>query len=56
MNRSFIKLFYKELMSILKPQIYMQQKKEIQLIDYFIIVENNLLRMFQKIKSEYERD
>lgn len=55
MNKSFIKLVYKELISIFKPKPYMQ-RKEAQLIDYFGIVENYLLRTFQKIRSEYERD
>ncbi|HJD55788.1 MAG TPA: hypothetical protein LFW21_03990 [Rickettsia endosymbiont of Pyrocoelia pectoralis] len=56
MNKSFIKLVYKELTSIFKSKPYMQQRKETQLIDYFGIVENYLLRAFQKIRSEYERD
>lgn len=52
MKQSFIK----ELMSIFKTKTYMQRKKEMQLIDYFKIVESNILYTFQKIKKEYERD
>jgi|GEM_PF-3053501 len=57
MKQSFIKLVYAELRSIINMKSSkQQQKKEMQLIDYFKIVENNLFYTFQKIKKEYERD
>ncbi|AAU03989.1 hypothetical protein [Rickettsia typhi] len=57
MKRSFIKLVYIELKNIINMQSFKQQKKrERQLIDYFKIVESNILYTFRKIKKEYERD
>ncbi|EOB10939.1 Biotin--protein ligase [Rickettsia prowazekii str. Cairo 3] len=35
---------------------FKQQQKKRQLIDYFKIVESNILYTFRKIKKEYERD
>ncbi|WP_215426137.1 hypothetical protein [Rickettsia tamurae] len=57
MKQSFIKLVYAELKNIINMNSSkQQQKKETQLIDYFKIVESNILYTFQKIKKEYERD
>ncbi|GAA5252473.1 hypothetical protein [Candidatus Rickettsia kedanie] len=57
MKQSFIKLVYAELKNIINMKSStQQQKKEMQLIDYFKIVESNILYTFQKIKKEYERD
>ncbi|MCX4079729.1 hypothetical protein N7280_03700 [Rickettsia rhipicephali] len=57
MKQSFIKLIYAELKNIINiKSSKQQQKKETQLIDYFKIVESNILYTFQKIKKEYERD
>ncbi|AFE53530.1 hypothetical protein [Rickettsia prowazekii] len=58
MKRSFIKLVYIELKNIINMKSFKQQqkKKERQLIDYFKIVESNILYTFRKIKKEYERD
>ncbi|AAY61609.1 MULTISPECIES: hypothetical protein [Rickettsia] len=57
MKQSFIKLVYAELKNIINMKSSkQQQKKETQLIDYFKIVESNILYTFQKIKKEYERD
>lgn len=57
MKQSFIKLAYAELKNIINMKSSkQQQKKETQLIDYFKIVESNILYTFQKIKKEYERD
>lgn len=57
MKQSFIKLIYAELKNIINMKSSKQQKKkETQLIDYFKIVESNILYTFQKIKKEYERD
>lgn len=56
MKKIFIRLVYKELMSIINRKSPVPQKKEVQLIDYFKIVRNNLLYAFQKIRKEYERD
>ncbi|MCC8467158.1 MAG: hypothetical protein LN589_00055 [Rickettsia endosymbiont of Eriopis connexa] len=57
MKQSFIKLVYAELKNIINiKSSKQQQKKETQLIDYFKIVESNILYTFQKIKKEYERD
>ncbi len=57
MKQSFIKLVYAELKNIINMKSSKQrQKKETQLIDYFKIVESNILYTFQKIKKEYERD
>ncbi|ABV84853.1 MULTISPECIES: hypothetical protein [spotted fever group] len=57
MKQSFIKLIYAELKNIINMKSSkQQQKKETQLIDYFKIVESNILYTFQKIKKEYERD
>ncbi|MCC8418869.1 MAG: hypothetical protein LN590_04835 [Rickettsia endosymbiont of Glossina mortisans submortisans] len=57
MKQSFIKLVYEELKNIINMKSSkQQQKKETQLIDYFKIVESNILYTFQKIKKEYERD
>ncbi|AFC71183.1 hypothetical protein MC5_04355 [Rickettsia australis str. Cutlack] len=57
MKQSFIKLVYAELKNIINMKsAKQQQKKEMQLIDYFKIVESNILYTFQKIKKEYERD
>ena len=57
MKQSFIKLVYAELKNIINMKSSkQQQKKEAQLIDYFKIVESNILYTFQKIKKEYERD
>ncbi|MFV9835660.1 MAG: hypothetical protein AB8U53_01370 [Rickettsia aeschlimannii] len=56
MKQSFIKLIYAELKNIINMKSSKQQKKEMQLIDYFKIVESNILYTFQKIKKEYERD
>ncbi|KJW04330.1 hypothetical protein RAT170B_1138 [Rickettsia argasii T170-B] len=57
MKQSFIKLVYTELKNIINMKSSkQQQKKETQLIDYFKIVESNILYTFQKIKKEYERD
>ncbi|MFV9930557.1 MAG: hypothetical protein AB8U82_07080 [Rickettsia endosymbiont of Haemaphysalis japonica] len=57
MKQSFIKLVYAELKNIINMKSSkQQQKKETQLIDYFKIVESNILYTFQKIKQEYERD
>ncbi|BBJ31432.1 MULTISPECIES: hypothetical protein [spotted fever group] len=57
MKQSFIKLVYAELKNIINMKSSkQQQKKETQLIDYFKIVESNILYTFQKMKKEYERD
>ena len=57
MKQSFIKLVYAELKNIINMKSSkQQQKKETQLIDYFKIVESNILYTFQKIKKEHERD
>ncbi|HJD60229.1 MAG TPA: hypothetical protein LFW20_06265 [Rickettsia endosymbiont of Omalisus fontisbellaquei] len=57
MKQNFIKLVYAELKNIINMKSSkQQQKKETQLIDYFKIVESNILYTFQKIKKEYERD
>ncbi|WP_341787815.1 hypothetical protein [Rickettsia endosymbiont of Cantharis rufa] len=57
MKQNFIKLVYAELKNIINMKnSKQQQKKETQLIDYFKIVESNILYTFQKIKKEYERD
>ncbi|MEG8230458.1 hypothetical protein O6R16_05395 [Candidatus Rickettsia tasmanensis] len=57
MKQSFIKLVYAELKNIINMKSSkQQQQKETQLIDYFKIVESNILYTFQKIKKEYERD
>ncbi|QWB86692.1 hypothetical protein JRD95_00746 [Rickettsia parkeri] len=57
MKQSFIKLVYAELQNIINMKnSKQQQKKETQLIDYFKIVESNILYTFQKIKQGYERD
>ncbi|AAL03305.1 MULTISPECIES: hypothetical protein [spotted fever group] len=57
MKQSFIKLVYAELQNIINMKSSkQQQKKETQLIDYFKIVESNILYTFQKIKQGYERD
>ncbi|KJV62218.1 hypothetical protein APHACPA_1239 [Rickettsia amblyommatis str. Ac/Pa] len=57
MKQSFIKLVYAELKNIINMKSSkQQQKKETQLIDYFKIVESNILYTFQKIKKGYERD
>ncbi|WP_217284881.1 hypothetical protein [Rickettsia endosymbiont of Proechinophthirus fluctus] len=57
MKQSFIKLVYVELQNIINMKSSkQQQKKETQLIDYFKIVESNILYTFQKIKQGYERD
>lgn len=56
MKQSFIKLVYAELQNIINMKSSkQQQKKETQLIDYFKIVESNILYTFQKIKQGYER-
>ncbi|ABV75025.1 hypothetical protein A1C_03740 [Rickettsia akari str. Hartford] len=56
MKQSFIKLVYAELKNIINMKSSkQQQKKEMQLMDYFRIVESNVLYAFQKIKKEYER-
>ncbi|EAA25294.1 hypothetical protein rsib_orf06 [Rickettsia sibirica 246] len=57
MKQSFITLVYAELQNIINMKSSkQQQKKETQLIDYFKIVESNILYTFQKIKQGYERD
>ena len=57
MKKIFIKLVYAELKNIINMKSSkQQQKKETQLIDYFKVVESNILYTFQKIKKEYERD
>ncbi|HJD58394.1 MAG TPA: hypothetical protein LFV92_04235 [Rickettsia endosymbiont of Ceroptres masudai] len=57
MKQSFIKLVYAELKNIINMKSSkQQQQKETQSIDYFKIVESNILYTFQKIKKEYERD
>ncbi|AFB21079.1 hypothetical protein RCA_02530 [Rickettsia canadensis str. CA410] len=57
MKKIFIKLVYAELKNIINiKSSKQQQKKETQLIDYFKVVESNILYTFQKIKKEYERD
>ncbi|WP_419087247.1 hypothetical protein [Rickettsia conorii] len=57
MKQSFIKLVYAKLKNIINMKSSkQQQKKETQLIDYFKIVESNILYTFQKIKQGYERD
>ncbi|ABV73498.1 hypothetical protein A1E_02770 [Rickettsia canadensis str. McKiel] len=57
MKKNFIKLVYAELKNIINiKSSKQQQKKETQLIDYFKVVESNILYTFQKIKKEYERD
>ncbi|AEV92287.1 MAG: hypothetical protein AB8U78_06945 [Rickettsia slovaca] len=57
MKQSVIKLVYAELQNIINMKSSkQQQKKETQLIDYFKIVESNILYTFQKIKQGYERD
>ncbi|ADE30061.1 hypothetical protein rpr22_CDS514 [Rickettsia prowazekii str. Rp22] len=56
MKRSFIKLVYIELKNIINMKSFKQQQKKRQLIDYFKIVESNILYTFRKIKKEYERD
>lgn len=57
MKQSFIKLVYAELQNIINMKSSkQQQKKETQLIDYFKIVESNILYTFQKITQGYERD
>ncbi|MGL4226999.1 MAG: hypothetical protein ACRCRR_05325 [Rickettsia sp.] len=57
MKQNFIKRVYAELKNIINMKSSKQQhKKETQLIDYFKIVESNILHTFQKIKKAYERD
>ena len=57
MKQGFIKLVYAELKNMVNMQSSeQQQKKETQLIDYFKIVESNILCTFHKIEKEYERD
>lgn len=57
MNNQFLKFFKLGFLSSFKFNVFnIQKKKEINLIEYFTTVEEDLNVAFNKLKSKYERN